>query len=307
MCEPSAIVKNVVDKCNVKYSTQSEDMSDYGIGWEFLNETTNYQSEYIYKSASILDGYPFWAVHNVYSGGGYVFELKGSIREMQDKAMVLQKAQWIDEYTRAIFIEFTVYNPQVNLFGITTYLFEALDSSGLFPMFKIEPVNLLNYYTSAMLFQLACEIIFAIFIIFFIIKEIRNLKLKGWRKYFIRFWTCVELLIIGFSISATIIYFYRMIETDRLLKMFKETHGNGYMKFQYVGYWNELLMNLIGWLVFLATIKFLRLLRFNKKMSLLACTLKYAFKPLCMFGLMFTIFFLAFVQFFLLFILCDVG
>jgi len=288
----------VVDKCNVKYGMGVEDIGDYGIGWTILNETNNGQSEYTYKTAVELDGYPFWAVHNVYSGGGYVFPLKGSIQEMQQRAIELREDGWIDEYTRAIFIEFTVYNPQVNLFGITTYVFEALDSSGLFPMFRIEPVNLLSYYTSAMLFQLACEFIFAIFIIFFIVKEVRNFRLKGCRNYFIRFWTWVELLIIVLSICATVIYYYRLLETNRLLKKFKETHGNGYMKFQYIGYWNELLMNIIGWLVFLATLKFLKLLRFNKKMSLLACTLKYAFKPLCMFGLMFSIVFLAFVQFF---------
>ena len=37
------------------------------------------------------------------------------------------------------------------------------------------------------------------------------------------------------------------------------------MKFQYVNYWNETLLYLLGWLVFIATIKFVRLLRFNKR------------------------------------------
>ncbi len=41
------------------------------------------------------------------------------------------------------------------------------------------------------------------------------------------------------------------------------------------GYWNELLLYFISWLVFLATVKFIRLLRFNRRMSMLAATLKY--------------------------------
>ena len=40
------------------------------------------------------------------------------------------------------------------------------------------------------------------------------------------------------------------------------------MKFQYVNYWNETLLYLLGWLVFIATIKFVRLLRFNKRYTL---------------------------------------
>ena len=31
---------------------------------------------------------------------------------------------WIDKYTRAVFVEFTVYNAFVNLFGIVTLLAE---------------------------------------------------------------------------------------------------------------------------------------------------------------------------------------
>ena len=41
----------------------------------------------------------------------------------------------------------------------------------------------------------------------------------------------------------------------KLTKRFEETEGNGYMKFQYAIYWNELLLYFVGLLCFLATIK----------------------------------------------------
>ena len=294
-------MEDIVDECNKKYSIFNEDTEDHTIRWGDYNAsdpTSTKPYEYTYRSALDLDSFPFWGTHNMYSGGGYVFELKGTIQQLLDKSHALEKEGWINEYSRAIFVEFTVYNAQVNLFGITTYLAENLESAGIFPMFRIEPINLLVHYTGTGLFQVACEIAFVAFVLFFIIKEIRNLRLMGRRAYFKRFWTWIELCVIFVSIGAIVIYFYRYIVTNKLLKKFKETHGNGYMKFQYVGYWNEILMYMVGWLVFLATIKFLRLLRFNKKMSLLAATLKHACYPLIMFGLMFSIVFLAFVQFF---------
>lgn len=34
--------------------------------------------------------------------------------------------KWLDKYTRAVFVEFTVYNANVNLFCIVTLLMETL-------------------------------------------------------------------------------------------------------------------------------------------------------------------------------------
>lgn len=43
---------------------------------------------------------------------------------------------WIDVYTQAVFVEFTVYNANVNLFCIVTLMFETT-ATGTSPMFHI--------------------------------------------------------------------------------------------------------------------------------------------------------------------------
>jgi len=77
-------------------------------------------------------------------------------------------------------------------------------------------------------------------------------------------------------------------------------NGNGYVKFQYVGYWNEMFSYMIGFLCFLSSIKFLKLLRFNRKISMLSATLKHSAKGLLHFGIIFGVVFLAFAQLFYL-------
>lgn len=285
-----------------------EDKGTYQIGWNPMTGNASVdvtREEYQYKRASELNGYPYWGEMAVYSGGGYVVKLKGNMTVLRNKMIQLRDEGWIDRYTRAVFVEFTVMNPGINLFSVSMLLSEFRPSGGLFPSYRFEPAMLLPYMNSAMLFQLACEIIYLIFIVIFLVKEARAIY-RDRCAYFKEFWNLVELAIIFMSVSATVIYFYRLFEVNKLTERFRISHGNEYMKFQYVGYWSEMMSYMIGWLVFLASLKFLKLLRFNKRMSLLASTLKASCKDLMHFSIIFNIVFLAFIQVFYLIYVANI-
>ena len=66
-----------------------------------------------YTKAGDLDGYPYWGQLALYAGGGYVVPLKGSKTDLIALMNTLEQQQWIDRYTRAVFVEFTTYNAQV--------------------------------------------------------------------------------------------------------------------------------------------------------------------------------------------------
>ena len=66
-----------------------------------------------HSKAGELNGYPYWGTLSVYSGGGYVLALEGSKTDLQAMMERLERENWIDKYTRAVFVEFTVYNAQV--------------------------------------------------------------------------------------------------------------------------------------------------------------------------------------------------
>ena len=235
----------------------------------------------------------------MYGGGGYVFEMRGSLPDLQKKLARVKQSGWIDRYTRAVFIELTTYNAQVNLFSIVTMTAEMLTTGGVFPMFRVEPVNLLAYDADGAAFNIICQIVYLLFVLGFLIKEIRNMRKEG-KVYFKQFWNWVELSIIVISIAGVVIFFYRYVITKKLTELFAKSGGNAYMKFQYVGMWHELLLYMLGLLVFLANLKFIKLLRFNRRMSLLASTLKDAAKHLFWFAIIFLVVFLAYTQFFYL-------
>jgi len=70
--------------------------------------------EYTYRTASSLSSYPYAGTVAVYGGGGYVVQLRGSRSVLLQKLIDLKAEGWIDKYTRAIFLEFTIYNANVS-------------------------------------------------------------------------------------------------------------------------------------------------------------------------------------------------
>lgn len=117
------------------------------------------------------------------------------------------------------------------------------------------------------------------------------------KKYF-SYWTLADWSIIICAFIAIFFYVSRYLLTNEILNTFKETKGNGYMKLQYVGVIDELYGYSIGLILFVATINFIRLLRFNNRFAMLLLTLKACWDDLTGFFSVFFLVFLAFVQVF---------
>lgn len=91
-----------------------------------------------------------------------------------------------------------------------------------------------------------------------------------------------------------------MIVTKRILRTFEKTEGNGYVKLQFVASVDEVFGYLMAFLIFISILKFIKLLRFNKRMGVLYSTLQQCSKDLKSFFLVFGIIYFAFVQMFYL-------
>jgi hypothetical protein len=132
-------------------------------------------------------------------------------------------------------------------------------------------------------------------------REIRSL-LNRRMAYFTDFWSYPEIGIISCSWAGLGIYIWRVNEGNRVGNLFQETKGYAYINLQLAAYVNDVLTFLLGFCCFFGTFKFLRLLRFNHRMSLLSSTLSYAAKDLISFTFMFSIIYLGYLAlFFLLF------
>lgn len=125
--------------------------------------------------------------------------------------------------------------------------------------------------------------------------QIKNYR-KDRKEYLRNAWNYPELLVLGFSLSAIGLYFARLAITKYSISNMHETLGK-FVSFQYVAFVDEWVSATTGLAVFFSFLKFLRLLKFNRRVSTLILTIKIAMKPLMSFMLMFLILFLAYCQF----------
>lgn len=105
--------------------------------------------------------------------------------------------------TRAIFLDFSVYNANVNIFGICKLLFEFPTVGGVIPRAYLQSIPLIRLHNKYDYFVLGCEAVFYIFIILFVAEEIREMFYFRF-KYFLKFWSYVDFAII----SVSIFYFH---------------------------------------------------------------------------------------------------
>ena len=100
-----------------------------------------------------LDTYIYVGDHGSYGGGGYVYEFRGRLSDLQSNLSQLHQLEWIDSQTRAVIIQLTLYNPNVQLFTSLTFLAEFLSSSGVYPTSRFEPMNFYGNFISFLIFD----------------------------------------------------------------------------------------------------------------------------------------------------------
>jgi hypothetical protein len=129
--------------CDYDYTLLNEEKNSFEPGW--LNTTTvmnnsTIQQAFQYKTSNQLGTYSYAGDHGTYGGGGYVYELRGSLSDIRSNISALHQLEWIDSRTRAIIIQLSLYNPNVELFTSVTFLTEFLSTGGIDPQSRFEPL-----------------------------------------------------------------------------------------------------------------------------------------------------------------------
>ena len=146
-----------------------------------------------------------------------------------------------------------------------------------------------------MIFVLSCEIIYLLFTLYFIFRELKMVKKEG-MGYLKNPWSMVEVFVTLLSMSLVVLYFVRIKFTSDSVKAMRMDHDK-FVSFHYTAFLDEWINAMMGLIVFLSFLKIVRLLRFNRRMSLLAQTLKVCFPRIFAFLLIYGMAFFAYSQF----------
>ncbi|XP_039339291.1 polycystic kidney disease 2-like 2 protein isoform X2 [Mauremys reevesii] len=178
--------RTFLKECYREYRYVAEDKSDFGL---------KNGSVWTYSSASSLAPW-HWGAMGLYSGGGFMFTLPKSRSESIRKLAFLRRNGWLTRGTRVVFIDFSVYNANINLFCVVRLVVEFPATGGALPSSQFYSVKLLRYVTYYDYFLASCEVIFCLFIFTFIIQEILKVK-KLKTEYFKSAWNWLDMLLVS--------------------------------------------------------------------------------------------------------------
>ncbi|KAK0398464.1 hypothetical protein QR680_002599 [Steinernema hermaphroditum] len=263
---------------------------------ERRNESSTNRTAFSYRPDSDLQSEWVWGQVSSYGGGGYVQEL--SINNKNESAQLiadLRQNRWLARGTRAIIVDFSMYNANMNLFCVVQLIFEMPATGGVFTMSSVNTLRLIRYVNFGDYVVLAFEAVFCAYVLYYIIEkfiEIIRMKLS----FFTDFWNLLDLIVIGLAITYIILSIRRtLMIREKVGKLL--TGPYQYENLQSIVYAENRCTEMLAILVYFAYLKIFKYVSFNKTMTQLSATLSRASKDIGGFGIMFGIIFFAYVQF----------
>ncbi|KAK4468709.1 hypothetical protein MN116_007889 [Schistosoma mekongi] len=291
-CNTPKYMRRVVEKCYPAYSTKTRYTGPIEIQG---NITPSYTiNAWNFSTSAITGASSYSAPYGSYDGSGYIQDLSRSRDEAEAILNELFQGRWIDQSTRVLFIDFALYNANINMFIIVKIIFEMPESGGLFSSSEIQPVKLFRYQTSTDYFILACEIVYLIFLVYYIIEEILELLVKRW-KYFISIWNLMDLAMVVISlICAAFLIYSDIIVADRMSTLINDV--SSYPNFDSLSNLHSLYIRSMAICVFLGMIKIFKYLTIDRSLNQLTRTMNIAANDLLGFLVMFCIVYFAYAQ-----------
>ncbi|GCC22571.1 hypothetical protein chiPu_0000959 [Chiloscyllium punctatum] len=169
---------------------------------------------------------------NCYRGTGSVINLSRTRHKTSATLLTLKETRWINQNTRAVMVEFTLYNPPTNLFTTVSLLAEFPPLGGVLPSARIESVSIYQKNSVVNYFIMAFEIGIVMVSLFYYV-------------YYV---------------------FYFVLAVD-IIDHLHSGYFKAFVDMSFISAWMQVKRFLHGLIVFLLLIKSIRLLRVNKSIA----------------------------------------
>ncbi|KAG5178378.1 Polycystin cation channel-domain-containing protein [Tribonema minus] len=138
-CAVSRRFNDSIGECNVPFEPDAQDTEPWReLGLEWASSMALDQTGYV--GASTLAIYP---------GGGYATLLPDDQAQALTMLATLYNATWIDQRTRAVFAEFSVFNPANRLFSMVVLAAEVTAAGEVVPTYYVRTLDLLGGWSLA--------------------------------------------------------------------------------------------------------------------------------------------------------------
>ncbi|EPY81984.1 polycystic kidney disease 1-like protein [Camelus ferus] len=256
------------------FHQDQEDTENYGVNWG-PPDTNNTKSDSIwhYQNQETLGGYPIRGEFATYSGGGYTVRLGRNSTTAMRVLQQLEQSQWLDRYTKGLFVEFVVFNANVNLFCIVTLILESNNIGAFFTSVKLDILTSLQT-SKDFAWSVISQVIYYLLVCYYVFIQGRQLKQQRWR-FFTRKRNILDMSIILIS--------FVILGLDmKFISLHKENMAQYHCdRDRFINFYeavkvNSAVIHLMGFLVLLATVQLWNLLRQNLRLQVIGRTLSKA-------------------------------
>ncbi|NXE94079.1 PKD1 protein, partial [Menura novaehollandiae] len=264
--------------------------TDYGVGWE---STAGNGTAAWAHSAPDLAGIWYWGYISFYDSSGYVQELGPSLEESRAQLEFLQQHTWIDNMSRAVFVELLQYNPSVDLHVAITLRLELPGAGQAMAAVTISPFPLLRL-SGGVTLQLLMMVFLMLFVVYFVVSESLAIKKEG-RAYFTLWGNYGQWVFILLTTCTVLVHLSQATLADQQWLRYL-SNRRGFTNFYQVAFLSSTFSSLAASLLFLLTVQAAQQLRFVRQWSVFGKTFQKSMKELVAAGVAFALLLLAYAQ-----------
>ena len=202
--------------------------------------------------------------------------------------------EWLDKRAREMNIKFNLYNPPLNLFCLSKLNIKVLPTDSMKTRANFVVTKLFAVGAIFDTFSVVSHVFVFLFFLVFTYRELKQFyRLK--MGYFRSIWNVLQSLLVLLILSCIVLFFLRLAMVEELLKSLEQNHER-FVHFDSVVFVDNILANLIAFLVFLSWLRVTKFLKFNRRLSFLQETLAKMAKPLATYSVVFLTVFSAYVH-----------
>ena len=214
---------------------------------------------------------------STYSGGGFVADLGYNTDDALRVIDNLEINDWIDNMTAAVFVELTIYQPASSLFSTVKFLFERFPSGGTNTITAVKTLTVYSPKDPTFRgFYETCHLLFMLLILICVGIEISKVYQQGCT-YFKKPWSWLEMILLTSSFVSLAMFFLKESYTSEFIAKVQENPFQSW-SMDSISLWSDLEVTLLAFVVFLVTMKLLRIIRFNPHIIQMRMTLAIASK-----------------------------
>ncbi|XP_058426295.1 polycystin-1 isoform X3 [Diceros bicornis minor] len=223
---------------------------DYSIGWG--TAVHNGSETWAYSAPDLL-GVWYWGSCAVYDSGGYVQELALSLEESREQLGFLQLHNWIDNRSRAVFVELTRYSPAVGLHAAVTLRLEFPAAGHAVAALSVRPFAL-RRLSAGLSLPLLTSVTLLLFALHFAVAEARAWRREG-RARTARPGTWARWLLVALTAATALVRLAQLGAADRQWTRFVRRRPRRFTSFEQVAQLSAAARGLAASLLFLLLVK----------------------------------------------------